>query len=600
MEFDATEKIFAQNRQRVFMAVFLVFMLAIVARLFYLQILNYDYYYNLSENNRIRVLPVPAARGKILDRNGRVLVDNKPTYTVSIMPYEFPGDTASVEKLAELLDLDPEYIWQKYQKTREIKYLPIRIKSRVDERVVSYLAEHSGEYPGVVYQVVPTRRYPYGKVAPHILGYVGEVSAAELRQRYKEGIKAGDMVGKQGVERYFDNLLRGRDGAKFLEVRANGEVVGPVRDRKDIPPENGADLTLTIDLDIQRYLEYLAGFFDRGAIVVMNPNNGEILGAVSTPDFDNTVFAEPITDSLWRALNDPKTHPMLCRWYQGTYPPASPLKLMAAAAAVDENIANGYTKMEYPCTGAMPFGDRYFFCWLRSGHGYLNMFEAIAQSCDIYFYQVGAKLGLDKWSEYARECFFGKPTGIELPHEAAGLVPDRDYYNRRYGRRGWGAGVVLNLVIGQGEVLVTPLQMAQFVAAIANGGTVWKPTVVLSAKPPHRHELKFLPQKRGELPFSPEAIKTVIEGMVRTCNEEWATGYGAHMDDITVAGKTGTAQNPHGPDHAWFVSFAPAEKPEVVMVILVEAGGSGGSWAWLARAFYDYYFHYWKFEHRRT
>ncbi len=594
--YDFTEKIFIEHRDKTLLVIIFIVFLLLLLRLGYLQIFRSKYYYTLSEHNRIRVLPTPSARGRIMDRNGMILVDNSPTYTVSIMPFEFPADSGLVEKLANLIDVSPDYIWKQYMKTKDIQYLPVKIKKRVDFQKINEIEEKSSEYPGVVYQVEPVRSYPFGKIAPHILGYVGEVSAAELRERYQEGIKAGDMVGKQGVERYFDNILRGKNGASFLEVRSNGEVVGPVKEYKDISPKNGADLILTIDMNMQKYLKFLSRWIPKGTIIAMNPRNGEILAAVSKPDFDQTIFSNPINDTTWAKLNNPETHPMLCRWYQGTYPPASPMKIMSAAAAVDENIASAYSHMEYPCLGAMQYGDRWFFCWHRSGHGYLDLLEAIAQSCDIYFYQVGARLGLDTWSDYAKKCFFGQPTGIELPHEAAGLVPDRNYYNNRYGRRGWGAGVALNLVIGQGELLTTPLQMAQFFAAIANGGTVWKPRIIKEIRPPLRYPRVFPPVERGKLPFSSEAIKTVVDGMIRTCNEKWATGYGAHMDDVVVAGKTGTAQNPHGADHAWFISFAPADNPEIVLVILVEAGGSGGAWTWLAKMFYDYYFHIWKFE----
>ncbi len=595
--YEASERFFAEHRHNVFLTIFTVFLVIVSARLFYIQVGFHDYYYNLSERNRIRVLPVPAARGAIYDRNGILIVDNAPTYTISLMPYEFPEDSSLVERLAGLLQIEPDYIWERYLKTKDIQYLPVKLKKRVSFETVSEIEERATEFPGVVFQVEPVRRYPIGKIAPHILGYVGEVSAAELRERYMEGIKAGDAVGKQGVERYFDNILRGSDGAKFLEVQANGEVVGPIRERPDIAPQNGARLTLTIDVDLQRYLEYLGRWISTGTIIAMDPRTGEILAAISNPDFDNTAFSGPITDSLWREFNNPETHPMLCRWYQGTYPPASPLKLIAVAAAVDENIASAYSHMEYPCYGAMQYGDRWFFCWNRRGHKSLNLLEATAQSCDVYFYQVGAKLGLDKWSEYTKSCHFGIRTGIELPHEVAGLVPNRAYYQQRFGRRGWGAGVMLNLVIGQGEMLATPLQMLQFTAAIANGGTIWKPRIITSVQMPMKHKLEFLPEKSGELPFSDEAIQTAVKSMIKTCNESWATGIGAYMPDVIVAGKTGTAQNPHGNDHAWFVSFAPAEEPEIAIVILVEAGGSGGAWTWLARMLYEYYFHYWKFDH---
>lgn len=595
--YDATEYFLFKHRDKVLLMLISALFLLIASRLVYLQVFRHDYYFTLSESNRIRILPIPSARGRIMDRNGTVLVDNSPTYTISIMPFEFPADSALVKKLANLLQIPAQSIWEKYEKTRNIQYLPVKLKKRATFDLVSEIEEKAGEFPGVIYQVEPVRSYPLGKIAPHILGYTGEVSAAELRERYREGIKAGDVVGKQGVERYFDNILRGKSGASYLEVRANGEVVGPVEGYPDISPINGADIILTIDTDLQQYLESISRWMPKGAIVVLNPQNGDVLAATSVPDFDQTIFSKPISDSVWATLNDPEVHPLLCRWYQGTYPPASPIKILSSAAGIDENITSASSYMELPCLGAMQYGDRWFFCWLRSGHKHLDLLEAIAQSCDIYFYQIGARLGLDTWSDYTKKCFFGQPTGIELPHEASGLVPDRQYYNLRYGRRGWGAGVALNLVIGQGELLTTPLQMAQFTAAIANGGTVWKPRIIKEIHPPMKHRLIFQPIRRGKLPFSKQAIKTVVDGMVRVCNEKWATGYSAHMDDILVAGKTGTAQNPHGADHAWFISFAPADKPEVVIVILVEAGGSGGAWAWLARLFYEYYFYYWKFEH---
>ena len=593
-----TSTVLKENYAKLLFAFVVAFSLIIVVRLIKLQIIEHNYYYTLSEKNRVRVVPSHSARGKIYDRNGVLIVRNKPTYTISIIPAEFLPDSEYVRRLSSLIDVPEEVIWQKYEKNKIPGYLPVPIKRRVDFSIVSQVVEHPDKFPGVISQVEPVRDYPLGKFAPHIIGYVGEISAPELRERYKEGLKAGDMVGKQGVERYFDNLLRGRDGAKFIEVSATGEIIGPIRDFRDIPPQNGADLVLTIDAKLQMAAESIFAVAPEGAFIVMDPNNGEILAAVSKPDFDQTIFTKPIAESTWARLNDPVTHPMLCRWYQGLYPPASPMKILAAAAAVDEGIANASSIMPQPCRGAMRYGDRYFFCWNTFGHGYLNMLEAIAQSCDIYFYQIAIKLGLDKWYDYTTKCFFGQPTGIELPFEASGLVPNRDYYNWRFGRRGWGRGVLLNLIIGQGEFLATPLQVAQFFAAIANRGIVWKPKIVKYIEPKLRHRIEIPSVIRGRLPFSQDAINTVIDGMIRTCNEEWATGYGAHMDDILVAGKTGTAQNPHGADHAWFVAFADARQPEILVVVFVESGGSGGSWAFLAREFFDYYFHYWKFENQ--
>ena len=584
-----------QNRKSIVLLLFisLVFLFLIV-RIITIQIIDHEYYFRFSDKNRLRVVPEAAARGKIFDRNGRLLVGNRTMYTISIIPFEFPPDTPYVKKLAELLSIKPEFIFERYEKNLKPGYLPVRLKRHVDFSTVSKILERTDEFPGVIYQNEHIRYYEYGKLASHIVGYVGEISPAELRERYIEGLRGGDMVGKQGVERYFDNLLRGTDGAKFVEVTATGEVIGPVKSLGDVPAQNGADIILTIDASLQMAAESIFAWIPECGFIAIDPKNGEILAAVSLPDFDPSIFTETISDSTWEALNNPETHPMLCRWYQGLYPPASPLKIMSAAAAVNEGIANANSYMPEPCHGAMRYGDRYFMCWNRYGHKSLNLLEAIAQSCDIYFYQVAIRLGLEKWHEYATKCFFGIRTGIELPFEAAGLVPDRDYYNWRFGRRGWGKGVLLNLIIGQGEILTTPLQLAQMVCGFANKGFVWKPKIVKYIEPPLKHRIEIPSKMRGKLPFSKIAIKTSVDGMIRTVNEEWATGTGAYMEDILVAGKTGTAQNPHGPDHASFVAFAPANQPEIVVVILIEAGGSGGSYAFLARQFFDYYFHYWK------
>lgn len=569
----------------------IVFFLLLVG-LFRLQVIKHDYYRVLSDVNRIRVLPIPSARGRVLDSAGRVLVDNKPQYTVAIMPYEFTDSTVA-DSLAHLLQMKSDEILGKLQKTKLMRYSPVKIKKGVSLSIVSQIQERISNFPGVVCITEPVRVYPCSSIASHILGYTGEISAAELREFYRFGIRAGNIIGKQGVERQYDLLLRGKDGAEFLEVRANGEVVGYVKDKPPVLPKPGADLILTIDLSLQVAAESIFAIVPRGAMVVMDPRNGDILAAVSNPGFDSRIFTEIISDELWRELNDPALHPLLCRWYQGVYPPASTLKLLTAAAAVDEGIANLQTRLE-PCLGGMLYGDRWFFCWHRSGHGLVDMREAIAQSCDVYFYQIAARMGVDKWVEYAKKCRIGTRTGIDLPYEAGGFLPDRDYYNKRYGRRGWGAGVVLNLAIGQGEILVTPLQMALLFSAFANGGKLWKPRIVKQIRPADGFTKEFQPQEVGRLPFSEFAIKTAVEGAVAACNEPWGTGYGSFMSDLKVAGKTGTAQNYSGTDHAWFVSFAPVDNPEIVVVILVEEGGSGGSWAFIARQFYDYYFNIWK------
>jgi len=561
--------------------------MTIAGTLFNLQIAKGDYYYRLSERNRIRIVPKRAPRGRIIDRKGKILVDNRPTYTISILPFEFKPKPEVMSRLERLLGTTSEDILKRLERGGVTPYSPVPVMRRVDFETVSELQENLLDYPGVIYEVEPQRVYPWKSHAAHAIGYVGEISAPELRELYREGYKAGDFLGKLGIERSYDTFLRGRDGAEFLEVRVTGEVVGPVEGRSSIPLVPGADIVSTLDLELQAYAETLMTNVHRGVFIAMDPNNGEIIAMVSRPSFDLDLFTATISDSLWELLNCQESHPLLNRAIQGTYPPASVYKMVTAMGAVDEGIANEHTMLE-PCEGSMWFGDRWFGCWTR--HGRLNLLDAIAQSCDVYFYQLGLHLGLDKWSELSSKSGFGKQTGIDIGPEAAGFVPTREYFLEKYGRRGWGTGVILNLCIGQGEILVTPLQIAQYISAIANGGNIYKPKLVKEIRPQMGRPLVVETETSGRLPASTLAIRASQEGMSRTVNSPMGTAAWTHLPDIKFAGKTGTAQNPHGATHAWFVGYAPTESPRLTAVLLVEHGGSGGAWAGAVRDFFWYYF----------
>ncbi len=388
--------------------------------------------------------------------------------------------------------------------------------------------------------------------------------------------------------------MRGKDGVHYIEVRVNGEVIGSAKDFEDIPPISGSDLYLTIDNSLQNVAESLMSKIDRGTMVAIDPRNGDILAMVSKPDFDLNVFTLPMKDSVWISLNDYRRHPLLNRSIQGLYPPSSAMKLVGASIAIDKGYANAKTKMPTSCQGSIFYGDRWFNCWLKTGHGSIDLVEAIAVSCDVYFYQLGLMIGLDDWSYYTKLCNFGVATGIDLPSESKGFVPTREYLNERYGRMGWSKGSMLNLVIGQGETTVTPLQMLVFMAAVGRRGAIYRPRVVKRIVPPVGRAVEIKEQSVGRLPFSEDALNLCVEGCVRTVNEPWETGAGAYLEDVVVAGKTGTAQNPHGENHAWFISFAPADKPRIALMTMIEHGGSGGSYGWMHYIFYDYYFHYWE------
>ncbi len=580
---------FAIKSNRVIFGVLLFSFLILIGNLFSLQIVHGDYYFRLSESNRIRVVPKRAARGKILDRNGRIIVGNRPTYAISVLPFEFESTPEVLSRLERLLGIDSEKIDAKIEKGGITPYAPVPIERNVGFDVVSELQEHILDYRGVIYEVEPRRVYPWHSHAAHAIGYIGEISAPELRELFREGYKAGDFLGKLGIEKSYDHYLRGKDGAEFLEVRVTGEVVGPAEGMENIQALSGADVISTLDINLQAYAETLMAGVEAGVFIAMDPRNGEVLSMVSRPSFDLNLFIATITDSIWALLSDPVSHPLLNRTTQGTYPPASIFKLVTAIGAVDEGIANANTHLQ-PCRGSIWYGDRWFNCWNRKGHGDIDLIQAISQSCDVYFYQLALRLGLDRWSELSMASGFGKPTGIDIEPEASGFVPDRDYFKKRYGRRGWGAGVALNLCIGQGEVLVTPIQIAQYFCAVANGGTIYRPKLVREIHPQIERPLIVENEIAGRLPASGVALKIAKEGMVQAVNGPLGTGAWARLPNIEVAGKTGTAQNPHGEDHAWFVCFAPSESPRLVVVILVENGISGGAWAILARDYMWYYF----------
>ncbi|MBN1755815.1 penicillin-binding protein 2 [bacterium] len=586
-----------KDKNKIVLYAFILGFVLLGLKLFYLQVSKYEYYNKLSQENRIRMVNIKATRGEILDRNGNPLVLNYPTYTVSLLPFEFSPTEEVVSSLAELLELDEDYIIERFFKYHDKQYSPIPIKRKVDFETISILEENNLDYPGVLHEVDPIRVYPYNKMACHLIGYTGEISVGELRERYVEGLKAGDWVGKQGVEKHMDNTLRGRDGYKLLEVKVTGEVVGQVEGTDEIDAQPGADLWLTIDTHLQMVAESVFAHVERGALIAMDPRNGEILAMVSKPDYDLNIFSSLISDTIWERLSSEETHPMLNRCVQGTYPPASIFKIITASAAIDKGYITSDSKLQ-PCYGSIWYGDRYFRCWKSSGHFQLNLIQAIAQSCDIYFYQLGLRLGLDEWVEYTNKCMFGQKTGIEITPEMSGFIPNRDYYNSRYGRRGWGYGVVFNLAIGQGEILVTPIQLAQFISATANGGRIFKPQLVKKIVPVYDSPKISKPLLVGTLPFSQQALQAVRLGMIEAVNGEMGTGKGAYMEGHLVAGKTGTAQVPHGQvSHALFAAFAPAYDPEVVVIIILENAGSGSAIAYLVRQFMEYYFQQRKIEY---
>lgn len=554
--------------------ILLVFGGVLALRFFFLQVVSYGTYYRISEENRLRLVPIPAPRGILYDRSGRVIVDNRTTYTVSVIPSEVKDIDRLAQTLAPLLGLDREAFWARFKRGPAKPNEPVRVKRDVDFRTIAVLEEQNEDFPGVLYQVEQTRNYPPDTLGSHFSGYIGEASETELTKNPQ--LWRGTTIGKQGLERIYDDLLRGGDGAIFLEVTAQGKVLGQLADRPPEPARPGSDLFLTIDLDIQAVAESALAGSCCGAAVALDPRTGEVLAFVSKPGFDANAFVTGLSLDQWQKVSGDSTHPMLNRTIQGLYPPGSTVKLLTAGAALESHLITPAKRFN-ACQGALWFGNRLFRCWKPEGHGSLDLYQAIVQSCDVYFYQLGLALGLERWGEYAAKCGFGQKTGIDLTDEWAGVLPTAAYYARRFGQNQWPKGVMLNLSIGQGEFLVTPLQLATFFGALGNDGAVFRPHLLKRYVDPDGLEREIEPVCVRQLPFSPGTLRFLKTALVGVVNDPHGTATVAQLPGISVAGKTGTAQNPHGLEHAWFACFAPAEKPEIAVAVLVENAGHGGT-----------------------
>jgi len=534
-------------------------------RTFFLQIVQGEYYRKLSEENRIRMEPVEALRGLILDRNGVVLVENRPSYTVAVMPDRSENLDATVAYLGRLTGVGEAEIRRKISTQRRWPYQPVKVRRDLPFSVLAAIEEHRYELPGVIYQLEARRSYPFGSLAAHVLGYVGQPTRREFTKLAREGYLYGELVGRSGVELYYERLLHGRPGVRYTEVDAFGREVQMLSRRDPLP---GARLYLTLDVRLQKAAEEAFGEGRSGALVALDPKNGQILAMVSRPAFDPALFSGVLPQKTWEAIQADTSYPLLNRAVQSAYPPGSALKPLTALVG----LASGWVSedTEFECTGAFPFGDRVFKCWKEEGHGRLDLIEAIAQSCGVYFYQLALRTDVDIWAQYARALGLGRPTGIDLPGEVRGLVPSKGYYGK-----GWTQGLMLNLAIGQGEVLVTPLQMACYAGAIGTGRWV-RPHVLLRVEEPDGRTFA-VESKSREVPVPPEVLAVVQRGMLEAVEGEEGTGRAARVAGVRVAGKTGTAQNPYGEHHAWFVAFAPYEDPTIALAVVVEHAGHGGA-----------------------
>jgi len=554
-------------------------------RLYYLQIVKHRDLSELADRNRIRIQRLPAMRGLVYDVHHRLLVDTRPSFDAVMVPEDAPDVAQTVAKLEKLLGEDgAAKKLEDAQEQGRPEFDPVTVEERLNWQQVVTLETHQLELPGVSLQVNPQRHYIYGPLASHLLGYVGEVTAKDLARL--PDYRMGDEIGKFGLERSWEDTLRGDSGGQEIEVDAVGRRLRLLR---EIPERPGDSLVMTIDLDLQKVAEAAIG--DRaGALVALDPNTGYILAMASHPSFDPNLFAGGVTGAAWRRLTTDPSHPLEDRVTQAAYPPGSTFKLIDSIAALSARTLTPQTA--YFCPGGMYFGGREYRCWRKQGHGTISVHRAIVESCDVFFYNVGEHLGIDRLAAWARALGMGEKTGIELAHERSGVIPSSQWKWNRYRER-WYPAETLSVSIGQGYVAVTPLQLAELAAEIANGGVLYQPQFVKEIDSVDGTAVKvFPPIVRSRVHIDPSVLDEVRSAMIGVVNAGDGTGHSARLDEVIVAGKTGTAQvikeaqgvrvkENQEPekyrDHAWFMAFAPSLHPQIAIACIIEHGGHGGS-----------------------
>jgi penicillin-binding protein 2 len=560
--------------------------LSIFIRLWSLQVIKGSELRHLSENNRIRIIENPADRGMLFDCKGRVLAHNRPSFEVYLVPEDVKANPEVLIKVGEMLNITPEEIEEKIQaQKRRAPFRPVKIKSDIHWNELALLESNRVFLPGLIVDVRPRRAYDYGDLASHLIGYLGEVDENELRESREAPYRMGALIGKYGVEYQWENDLRGTDGGRQIEVDALGREIRPLG---MVDPFPGSNLFLTIDSDLQKTAE--EAYKDKnGALIAMDPKTGRILAMVSKPSFEP--FARNISPEEWKALVENPYHPLTNKGIQGQYPAGSVFKIITAIAGLESGAITPNTS--FPCEGTFHYGNRDFRCWKEGGHGRISLHRAIAESCDIYFYQVGLKVGVDLIAHYAKEFGLGKATGILLPHEKSGIVPTSLWKKKRFGTP-WYSGETLSFSVGQGYLLTTPLQLLMLISGVANGGKFYLPQVVEKIEDIYGNILKeYPPMESGRADVSEKTLKIIQEALKGAVNDPHGTGSVCSFKEVKVAGKTGTAQLVTIPedskrgdihriplrfrDHAWFVAYAPFEDPKISVVVLVEHGGFGAT-----------------------
>ena len=559
----------------------------IFIRLFYLQVINGDELRRLSKNNCIRLKSTDPSRGMIFDRNGKLLVDNRPAFDLNIVLKDAKPIEQTVKKLSKYINVPESELMEKIESEKTVSsYKPIILKKDIGRDTLAAIEVRKFDLPGVAVDVKPRRHYVEPQTAAHLIGYLSEINADELNSGEYPGYTVGDYIGKYGIEKIFESFLQGKRGGRQVEVNVMGQVV---RILKTVDPQPGRNLYLTIDMHVQKKAEALLKGV-AGAVAAMDPQTGQILALASSPSFDQNIFVDGMSHEQWDAMVSNPLRPLENKVIQGEYPPASTFKIITAIAGLEEGVIDKNTT--FYCPGYYKYGNRVYRCWKHAGHDSVNVVKALAESCDVFFYQVGQKLGIDRLSMYAIASGLGSPTGIDLDHEATGLIPTKEWKKRRTGVA-WQGGETLSVAIGQGFDLATPLQMLVFTSAVANGGKIYKPLILKSVYSSEGSViLESKKQLAGKLPVSKQTLQIIKEGLWNVVNNKKGTAWIAHIEGLDISGKTGTAQvvgrskerglseeelSHRLKSHAWFVAYAPSADPKIAVSVMVEHGSHGSS-----------------------
>lgn len=575
------------QRLSVALTVVVAAFLVLIARLLFLQIIEGEELRRQSEINSIRLKSVDAPRGLIYDTHDRLLADNRPSYDLNIIVKDANPLAQTIQKLSRYTGIEPAQLLESLEKAKGTHaYKPVLLKPDISRNVLAAIEVNRWDLPGVMVNVSPRRDYIFSPSLAHILGYMGEIGVEELKKKTEGDYRPGEFIGKYGIERARELWLRGQRGGQQVEVNATGQVVR-VLNTVDATP--GHNIVLSIDATLQLTAEQLLA--DKaGAAVAVDPATGQVLAMASSPSFDPNTFIAGMSHEEWSTLISDPQRPLSNKAIQGEYPPASTFKILVAAAGLEEGVIDANTT--FFCPGFLKFGNRSYRCWKKWGHGEVDVSKALIQSCDVYFYQVGLALGVDRLAWYAGAFGLGEPTGIDLPHEAGGLIPTAQWKKNRTGVA-WQRGETLSVAIGQGFNLTTPLQMAMVAAAVGNGGTRYRPRIVKTIRTADGQIVyESSPEVAGRLPISESNLTLVQEGLFNVVNDRRGTAWNSRLEGMAMSGKTGTAQvvgrrsddttgeslgEPVIKDHAWFVAYAPRENPRIAVAVLVEHGEHGSS-----------------------